>query len=152
LDLEKWLGMPVPESVFDDLAPGLETLLSEAGDLLYDLPDAPRPNESTPAPPRFIPAGDNLMFSGGADTRFVPVEHRKKLVHSGGQAMSTFLIDGIVQGTWRIDRTDAHSTLVIVPFASLDPDDANQLVREGEDLLSFVEDEAEMFEVRVEAV
>ncbi|HCF98914.1 MAG TPA: hypothetical protein DEV93_00040 [Chloroflexi bacterium] len=150
-DLETWLGMRVSESVFDDLLPGLEKLLNEAGETLYDLPDAPRPDEATPAPPRFIPAGDNLMFSGGPDARFVPEEHRETLARIGGQAGPTFLIDGLIEGTWRIERTGERSTLVIIPFRPLDSVDARELVREGEDLVSFVEDDTEDFEVRLEA-
>ena len=91
------------------------------------------------------------MFSGGPDARFVPEEHRETLARIGGQAGPTFLIDGLIEGTWRIERTGERSTLVIIPFRPLDSVDARELVREGEDLVSFVEDDTEDFEVRLEA-
>jgi hypothetical protein len=151
-DLEAWAGMAVNESVFEDLSPGLERFLDEDGRTLYDLPHAPRPDESTPAPARMIPKGDNLIHAPGHSARFVEEKHRNLLVGSAGQAPPAFLIDGLVAGTWRMEQTGAGTKLTMVPFRSLSSRETEELVSEGEELLSFIEDEGDVLGVRVEAV
>jgi len=77
--LETWLGRPVDPPA-DDGDPVGEALvlrhLAAFGRELLDLPDAPRPDEDTPAPVRFLPAFDDLVLGYDDRSRFVDDAHR----------------------------------------------------------------------------
>jgi hypothetical protein len=50
----------------------LRAFRGESGQVPYDLPDAPRPSEDPPAPPRFLPEYDNLLLSHSDRSRVIP--------------------------------------------------------------------------------
>jgi hypothetical protein len=121
----------------------------ERGRTLFDLPDAPRPAEETPAPPRFLPEFDNLVLSHADRTRVLADEHRHFILGAkNGRIPATVLVDGWVAGTWRVERKKQTATLAITPFAPLATSEAAALAEEGDALLRFLEDDAVTFEVR----
>ena len=61
---------------------------------------------------------------------------------------ATFLVDGFVSGTWKIEKTRRAAILVIEPFEYLPKKDRDVLIEEGERLVRFVESGAEASEVR----
>ena len=63
---------------------GLRRVPERAGPELLDLPDAPRPDPDTPAPPRFLPEYDNLLLSHADRTRFVSDDDRRRLFAAPG--------------------------------------------------------------------
>jgi hypothetical protein len=75
----------------------LRTFHGEAGQVLYDLPDAPRAAEDMPAPPRLLPEYDNLLLSHKVRTRVVPGNRPVPLPPGNGATAGTFLVDGM----WR---------------------------------------------------
>jgi hypothetical protein len=54
-DIQQWSGLTRLREVTERLS--LRAFSGEAGQVLYDLPGAPRPAEDTPAPARFLLAG-----------------------------------------------------------------------------------------------
>jgi hypothetical protein len=148
-DVQQWSGLQAIKPVLESLRPRLALFRDERGRSLFDLPDAPRPTEEIPAPPRFLPEFDNLVLSHADRTRVLADEHRAFILGAkNGRIPATFLVDGWVAGTWRVARKKQAATLAITPFATLPKRAAAALAEEGEDLLRFLEDEAVSFEVR----
>ena len=120
----------------------------ERGNELLDLPDAPLPPADTPVPVRFVPDCDNLILSHADRRRVIADEYRSRVFLSAARVRATFLVDGFVRGTWKIERARGTATLVIEPFEQLSREVRLALFEEGERLIRFVEEGAEAFEVR----
>ncbi len=151
-DVQTWSGLTRLGEVTDRLRPRLITFRDESGKELFDLPDAPRPDPGTPAPPRFLPEFDNLILSHADRARVIADEYRKAIASKNGMVPACVLVDGFVRGTWKTERTRRKATLVIEPFEPLIKKDRDALVEEGEQLLRFVwePEGTETFEVRFE--
>jgi hypothetical protein len=139
-DAQTWSGVPRLAGVFEKLRSRLATFRDARTRELFDLPDAPRPSEDTTAPVRFLPEYDNLLLSHHDRTRTVPDEYRSRLITRNLQIPAVFLVDGLVAGTWTIERTRKNATLVVQPFARLSSATRAALDTEGEALLGFAED------------
>jgi hypothetical protein len=146
-DAQTWSGLHALKLPFEELRPKLETFRDERGRELFDLPKAPRPPEDTPAPVRFLPEYDNLILSHDDRTRFVAQEHRAAVFLPNLRVISTFLVDGFVAGTWKVERKKDMATLVIMPFATLPKRVRDELADEGDRLVRFIEDDAHEFKV-----
>lgn len=131
-DARTWSRLNGLRDVFERLRPRLRTFRSEAGTELFDLPDAPRPDPDTPAPPRFLPEYDNLVLSHADRSRVFPDDRL-----AGDWMKGSFLVDGFVRGTWRIDRTRDAATLVAQPFGRVTKADRTALTDEATRLLEF---------------
>ncbi len=147
-DIQTRSGLVRLRGPIEELKRELRSFRDERGNGLLDLPDAPLPPADTPAPVRFVPDYDNLVLSHAARTRVIADEHRPKVFLSAARVRATFLVDGFVSGTWKIERTRRAAALVIEPFEPLSEETRDALFEEGEWLLRFVEDDAEAFEVR----
>src|SRR5215211_6787006 len=148
-DVQQWSGLQGIKPVLESLRPRLALFHDERGRTLFDLPNAPRPAEGTPAPPRFLPEFDNLLLSHADRTRALADEHRHFILGAkNGRIPATFLVDGSVAGTWRVERKKQAATLTITPFTPLPKSVATALGEEGDALLRFVEDDAATCEVR----
>jgi hypothetical protein len=148
-DVQQWSGLQGIKPVLESLRPRLALFHDERGRTLFDLPDAPRPAEEIPAPPRFLPEFDNLVLSHTDRTRVLADEHRHVILGAkNGRIPATFLVDGWVAGTWRVERKKQAATLAITPFAALPKSTAAALGEEGEALVRFLEDDADTFDVR----
>ncbi len=133
-DVQAWSGLTRLSEVTERLRARLRAFRDQNGTELYDLPDAPRPPEDVPAPPRFLPEYDNLLLSHKDRTRIIPGSRPVPLPPGNGASAGTFLVDGWWQGTWQIgDRT-----LRIEPFARLRRTDRDALLAEAERLCAFI--------------
>ncbi len=147
-DIQAWSGLVRLSGAVNELKPELRLFRDEAGNELLDLPGAPLPPEDTPAPPRFLPEFDNLLLSHFDRRRVIADSNRSSVFLTVGRVRATFLIDGFVRGTWKIEKASGTATLVIEPFEPLSQEIRDALVEEGEQLLHFVEDRAEAFDIR----
>ncbi len=141
-DAQAWSGLPGMREVFESLRPKLLTFRDERKRVLFDLPDAPRPDSDTPAPVRFLPEYDNIVLSHDDRTRVVADEHRSSLILKNLVVVGSFLVDGFVAGTWRIDVKKKVAELLVQPFAALSKRVRAAVEAEGLSLLAFLEPEA----------
>ena len=153
-DVATWSRLTGLGEVIDGLRPRLRTFRDERGRELVDLPDAPRPDPDTPAPPRFLPEFDNVLLSHADRSRFVSREQRVRLSGITGPVRGSVLHDGFLCGTWRIDRdpSTGAATLVVSHLEALRKRATARLAAEGRRLLRFVAADAEAHEVRFEPV
>ncbi len=101
-DMQLWAGLTRLKPAFERLRPELAVFQDENGVELFDLPDAPRPDPGTPAPPRFLPEFDNLLLSHADRSRVVTPEAKGR-TWTGNQAHRTLLVDGFLAGLWTMD-------------------------------------------------
>ena len=130
-DIGAWSGLTRLRAVIDRL-PALRRFRDEEGNELLDLADAPLPDPDVPAPPRFLAPFDNAILSHADRSRIVAREHREVVYRD--RLMRTFLVDGFVAGTWRVER----ETLVVGPITALGSEDREALAAEAERLLAFL--------------
>jgi hypothetical protein len=148
-DMQTWMGVTRLKPVMDRLRPRLAVFRDEQGKELFDLPDAPRPRPDTEAPVRFVAEFDNIMLSH-ADRRRIMSEKAQKRVLGvpNGVFPGTFLVDGFVSGTWRIDRSAKAAVLLITPYEALDTVTREALGAEGSQLLAFAVGETADHDIR----
>lgn len=141
-DAQVWSGRNGLRAVFEELRPKLKVFQNEEGRELFDLPRAPRPAADTPAPTRILPEFDNLILSHADRSRIVDDEHRPALVSKNLHVAATFLLEGRVAGTWKLERTKRSVTLRVRPFSPLPAKAKTELHGEADGLLSFVAPDA----------
>jgi hypothetical protein len=136
-DAVAWSMMHVPEiqQALDRLEP-LRRFRDEQGRELLDVPRAPLPDADTPAPIRFLPKWDNVLLAFVDRSRVLPEEYRKRVIRMNGDVAQTFLVDGFVAGTWRVE----DGRVVTEPFAKLSRPVQRELKDEAARLEAFLAD------------
>lgn len=149
MDMQSWSGLTRLKEVFERLRPQLRVDRNDAGRELFDLPDAPRPDADTPAPPRFLPEYDNVLLGHADRTRIVSDDDRRRLMTEAGmRSVSTLLLDGRGAGTWTIERSGDRATMTIVPWARVPRRHRTDLTDEARALVSWWFPEAVHIDVR----
>jgi hypothetical protein len=138
-----WAGVDVAT-----FAPAAERLPlrrfeDEQGRTLLDLRRAPLPDERTPAPARFLPTWDATLLVHARRTQILP-EHFRPLVFDTKtpHSVPTFLVDGVVAGTWLVERTKTKATLALTALDGYPRGSKTELRAEGERLVRLVEPDA----------
>ncbi|MEV6650796.1 winged helix DNA-binding domain-containing protein [Streptomyces sp. NPDC051219] len=145
-DMQTWSGLTRLRESFERLRPRLLAFQDENGVELFDLPDAPRPDDDTPAPPRFLPEYDNLLLSHADRSRLVPAETRAR-TWKGNQPYCVLMVDGFLAGIWRLEESGDSAVLTVQPFGSLTSPQRNEVAEEGGRLLAGMTT-ASSYEVR----
>ena len=141
-DFQTWSGIRGARDVFERLRAKLVTFRDERKRELFDLPKAPRPDEDTAAPVRFLAEYDNALLAHDDRSRIVPEQHRKLVYTRNLIIPGTFLVDGFVAGLWTLQRRRKAAVLSLAPFARLPKSAGAELRAEGGKLLAFLEPDA----------
>ena len=136
-DAQAWARLTGLREVFDRLRPRLVILRDEGGRELFDLPDAPRPDPETPAPPRFLPEYDNVLLAHADRTRFVDDVLRRQ-IQDEGLAVGSVLVDGGAGATWTTRVQDGEAEIEIRPRVDLSDDDREAITDEANGLLAWL--------------
>lgn len=137
MDAQAWSGLTRLGEVFERLRPGLITMTDEDGRELFDLPDAPRPAADVDAPVRYLYDYDNLLLSHADRRRFNTVNFFEWGWTMDGAQPSSLLIDGVVAGTWRIDKGRHGAILEVRTFEPVNAAVTAEVETEGNRLLDL---------------
>ena len=146
-EAQAWARLTGLREVFDRLRPQLAVFSDGEGRELFDLPDAPRPDPETPAPPRFLPEYDNVLLAHADRTRFVDDDVRRR-IQAEGLAIGSLLVDGFAGGTWTTAVEEGAKVLTIRPIEPMAPSDRDATAAEGGRLLDFLAPGSTRGEVR----
>jgi hypothetical protein len=135
-DLLRFAGVRAKDvdAGFEELEPKLVELESEDGRALFDLRRAPRPPAETPAPVRFLPEWDHLILAFDDRRRVLPPEYREAVIRANGDVYRTFLVDGMVAGTWSYK----DGRVKVSPLAPLPRNVRREVDDEARRLAAFV--------------
>jgi hypothetical protein len=131
-DAATWMGLRVRDvrAALAGAEP-LERYADERGRELLDIPGGLLPPADMPAPARLLPRWDNTILGHADRSRVVPEAYRKAMsVMAAGADYQVFLVDGMVAGSWRLERGRA----VLTPLARLAADAKRELAAEAEQL------------------
>ncbi len=142
LDLQRWSGLTRLKEVLERLRAQLVGFRSEDGRELFDLPDAPRPDPETPAPPRFLGQFDNVLLSHADRRRIIPPEIPFATQLTQGRDKERFvnhlLVDGLLRGAWWIEReSPGRAVLAIHPLRKFSKLEREEVAQEGERMIKF---------------
>lgn len=147
-DIQTWSGLTRLSEAVERLRPVLVTFRDEHDRELFDLPDAPRPDPDTPAPPRFLYDYDNVNLSHADRSRFRDAEPPVGMFTEHGPLPGTVLVDGFSHAGWRITRQRGSATLTVQPFTRLSKKDTAAVTEEGAGLLRFAAADADTHDIR----
>jgi hypothetical protein len=125
-EIADWAGIPPAKLVTMLERMSLRHFRDEKGKDLVDLPRAPLPDAGTPAPVRFLPTWDATLLVHARRSQILPEQYRPLVFNTRTpHSVPTFLIDGAVAGTWRVER----GRVEVKPFEPL----PRSITREVED-------------------
>ncbi len=133
-------GIGAWRTALAELGEELVTLVADDGRTLHDLADAPRPGPDIVAPPRLLARWDSVLLSHAAKQRgrIIADGHRPAVFTKNADVLPTFLIDGVVAGTWELARDATTARIRLRPFTPLGSSEREALVAEAERVLSLV--------------
>jgi hypothetical protein len=148
-DIQTWCGLTRLADAIAELRTKLRSFRSEAGVELFDIPEAPRPDPEIEAPARLLGGFDNLCLAYADRGRLLTDEDRRRIATSNGIFRPTLLVDGRIEGTWRLETRKREAWIEIAPFRRLSAHDRRALESEAIALLRAGAADAETHDVRL---
>ncbi|WP_173318155.1 winged helix DNA-binding domain-containing protein [Streptomyces fulvorobeus] len=136
-DMQAWAGLTRLREAFERLRPRLLTFRDENGVELFDLPDAPRPDPDTPAPPRFLPEFDNVLLGHADRTRLIPPAYKGRN-GKGNQTYGSLLVDGFLAAVWRLENAGDTAVVRVQPLGRLSGAEREEITGEAVRMLSVM--------------
>jgi hypothetical protein len=146
-------GVTAWRAAFDGMRDDLVELRSDDGRTLWDLAAAPRPDGDSDAAPRFLARWDSVLLAHESKrrTRILPTRHHARVFTKNADVLPTFLVDGMVAGTWSVTTAGADARLVATPFEATGATARADLEAEAGRLVRFMAPEAAHHEVEIGA-
>jgi hypothetical protein len=129
------LRNPTVRPAFEGLERSLRRGKGPSGVRLFDVPEAPIPDDGTPAPPRLMAMWDSVLLAYADRSRVIPSEYRQLVIRRNGDVLATLLVDGFVAGVWR----PVENGIEVVAFRPLDDATWDGVEHEAKALLSLLE-------------
>ncbi|SEL61700.1 winged helix DNA-binding domain-containing protein [Streptacidiphilus jiangxiensis] len=141
-DMQSWCGVTRLGEVFERLRPRLAVFAdATTGRELFDLPEAPRPDPGTPAPPRFLPDYDNVLIGHDNRARVLDEQARGWLGANNNGYRPALLVDGRVAGVWSFGKPKRKGAPAVLEVELFGPQRAaarREIEAEAADLLDFL--------------
>lgn len=133
-DIARWAGIPVGDAKRGGEALTLVRYRDEDDAELLDLPDAPLPDPTTPAPARFLPHWETALLVHARRAGILPEAHRSKVFMTRNPfSVGTVLVDGRVVAGWSV----RDGRIVVDPYEPLAAADADAVEGERAALEAF---------------
>jgi hypothetical protein len=133
-DIRSWSGLSGLGEAIDRLRPGLREFRDERGRALLDVADGQLPDPDEPAPPRFLPAFDNVVLAFADRSRIVDDAHRSLSV----EGARFVLVDGRVTGRWTVTGRGDDAQLGVTTLRPLRRNERKAVVEEARRLATFL--------------
>lgn len=139
-DIQVWSGLTRLNDKVEKLLPQLIIFHDDEGNELFDIPNAPRPDQIISSPPRFLGGFDNILLSYADRKRIIDDAYRNLVFTKNGIIRPTILIDGFVSGIWKIQKEKGTARLNIELFKKIHEEEHKALMEEATRLLDFIVD------------
>jgi hypothetical protein len=141
-DFSHWSGMKMKNAkpIFDSLKPylGEVKISGQHQSLLALKEDVEEIAETEPVPVvRLLPQFDALIMGHKDKTRFLDPEHRAKIFLPAAEVAAVMLVDGRVQGVWKMRKGGKAWSLEVSPFKQLTEEHENRLEDEIQRIRGF---------------
>lgn len=145
-DMAIWCRLTRLGDAFNAIRDELTEFEDENGRVLYDYPDAPRPDEDVPAPIRFLPLYDNVYLGYDKRQRMLN-EETAHVVSMFEQFKPAVLIDGTISAGWSISVKKDAAELEVELYRKMTRRQRSELEAEGKRFAKFMAEEAKSWSV-----
>jgi hypothetical protein len=140
-DIQTWSGLSGLKTVMDANLENWVTYHDEKNRVLFDIKEGTIVDGSTPARVRFLPEFDNLLLGYQLRTRIIPKEYHAKVFLAGLRVAATVLVDGFVQGVWKLNRIRGKADIAIELFKPFSTSIVDDITENAREIASFIDPE-----------